>query len=372
MGQLFPGQPTPPKLTVTLDKLALNLSLNSNESQSQVVQQNLAVQSAQIRTGDSRGVQFTSFSGSTGNFVADRIQLNTSADGINVQPGFVPEALVYIRFPEPASRLNPTNVSLGFVLYKSDRFFRSQLYSRTSQENRASIRVLSASVVGQERTVVPQHVELEFRPDLNDAFLHDFACVFWDYGLQDWSTAGCSKGNASDGVLRCFCNHTTNFAALWSFRTKYNYAVALDIFSKVGLSFSIAGLVVSIIHHVRENFLIGRQRQTNINAPLALLCIYVSLLAFIVIFLAGARNHQDPVRTVPTENRIPALDHHVDPDGGACTAVAALLHFFLLATFAWNATYATQLVLLVRSMRRSLPPYWTSLSLVVGWGMTSP
>lgn len=45
--------------------------------------------------------------------------------------------------------------------------------------------------------------------------LYDFACVFWDYDLNDWSTAGCSKGNTSQGFLRCFCNHTTNFAALW-------------------------------------------------------------------------------------------------------------------------------------------------------------
>lgn len=51
--------------------------------------------------------------------------------------------------------------------------------------------------------------------EINGTSLYDFACVFWDYKLNDWSTAGCYKGNASDGVLRCFCEHTTNFAALW-------------------------------------------------------------------------------------------------------------------------------------------------------------
>lgn len=50
---------------------------------------------------------------------------------------------------------------------------------------------------------------------LNGTSLVDFACVFWDFTLDDWSTAGCSKGGSSDGVLRCSCNHTTNFAALW-------------------------------------------------------------------------------------------------------------------------------------------------------------
>lgn len=50
---------------------------------------------------------------------------------------------------------------------------------------------------------------------VNGMPLYDFACVSWNYTLEDWSTQGCSKGNYSEGFLRCFCNHTTNFAALW-------------------------------------------------------------------------------------------------------------------------------------------------------------
>ncbi|XP_038584939.1 adhesion G-protein coupled receptor G7-like [Micropterus salmoides] len=237
-------------LTVTLDQLSVNLSQSLNTSQSQVVQPNLVVQSAQIPAADTQGVQFTSLSGTSGSFVADRIQLNTNVSTVVVENGFVADALIYIRFtPEAVSgRQKPSNVSLGFVLYQNDRFFRSRRYRR----GRATIRVLSASVRGQERSVVPQHVEMLFRPTMmNGTSLYDFACVFWDYSLQDWSTDGCSKGNASDGVLRCFCNHTTNFAALWSFREKYQYAEALDVISIVGLSFSILGLVVTIIHHIK-------------------------------------------------------------------------------------------------------------------------
>lgn len=50
---------------------------------------------------------------------------------------------------------------------------------------------------------------------INGTTLYEFACVSWSYELNDWSTDGCSKGNTSDKLLRCFCNHTTNFAALW-------------------------------------------------------------------------------------------------------------------------------------------------------------
>lgn len=51
------------RLTVTLDQLSVNLSLSLNASQSQVVQRNLVVQSAQIPAANTQGVQFTSLRG---------------------------------------------------------------------------------------------------------------------------------------------------------------------------------------------------------------------------------------------------------------------------------------------------------------------
>ncbi|XP_022619744.1 adhesion G-protein coupled receptor G7-like [Seriola dumerili] len=50
-------------LTRTLDQLSVNLSTNLNNSQSQVVQPNLVVQSAQVPASDNQGVQFTSLTG---------------------------------------------------------------------------------------------------------------------------------------------------------------------------------------------------------------------------------------------------------------------------------------------------------------------
>ena len=57
-------------------------------------------------------------------------------------------------------RQKPSNVSLGFVLYQNDRFFRSRRYKR----QRATIRVLSATVGGQDHSLMPDHVEIMFRP----------------------------------------------------------------------------------------------------------------------------------------------------------------------------------------------------------------
>ncbi|XP_033182367.1 adhesion G-protein coupled receptor G7-like [Anabas testudineus] len=359
-------------LTLSLDQLSVNLSSSLNTSQSQVVQPNLVVLSAQISPTNTGGVQFTSLTGKSGSFVADRIQLTTNTSSVMVENGFIADALIYVQFPPSVSaRQKSSEASLGFVLYQNDRFFRSRIHRRRG----ANIRVLSASIRGQESSVVPQHVQMLFRPTImNGMSLFDFACVFWNYSLQDWSTVGCSKGNASDGALTCFCNHTTNFAALWSFRGKYEYSEALSVISIVGLSFSILGLVVTIIQHIKVHFLRkARERGNNMNSKISLLCIYVSLLAFIITFLSGVENssrQDDALVQINSEtNIIPDSDEHVEPDRGSCSAVAALLHFFLLATFMWNSVYGTQLVLLVRTMQHSLPPHWTPVSIAVGWGV---
>lgn len=106
-----------------------------------------------------------------------------------------------------------------------------------------------------------------------------------------------------------------------------------------------------------------------------LLSIYVTLLAFIITFLSGVTNfrRQYEVTRQPNleSNTVPASEQYVEPDSGPCTAVAALLHFFLLASFLWNCVYGTQLVMLLRSLQNSLPSRWTTLSHVVGWGKDS-
>lgn len=132
-------------------------------------------------------------------------------------------------------------------------------------------------------------------------------------------------------------------------------------------------LIVSTqCHHLSSVCKTVKDRQGNFNAKLVLLYIYITLLAFILIFLCGAKNHhksyEGQLELDLQTNNIPENSKHVEPDAGPCTAMTALLHYFLLATFMWNSIYGTQLVLLICSLRNSLPPYWTRLSHVVGWG----
>ncbi|XP_060923299.1 adhesion G-protein coupled receptor G7-like [Limanda limanda] len=355
-------------LTQTLDELSLNLRSDPNTFESQVVQPNLVVQSAQVSAADSQGVQFTSLTGTSGSFVSDRIQLNTNTSTVVVENGFVADALIHVQFAPAADRTPAqSRVSLGFVLYQNSRFFRSSLY----KPRHATVRVLSASVRGQKHRVVPQRVEMMFRPTLTSGTaLYDFACVSWNYTLNDWSTAGCSKGNASDGAMRCICNHTTNFATLEVIIDIFKYAEDLGLTSIIGLSVSILGLVLLIISLIKNKVSSESEDDESPESLSALLSLCAGLLCFIITFVTGAVQSDKADDELPAQtetNVIPPTDKHVEQERITCTTVAFLLHFSLLATFMWISLFGH---LMMKLTFDSKPPdYWRYLSLALGWGL---
>ncbi len=52
--------------------------------------------------------------------------------------------------------------------------------------------------------------------DYNQPLVHE--CVFWNFesngGKGGWSTEGCWANLTMDNVVRCHCDHLTNFAVL--------------------------------------------------------------------------------------------------------------------------------------------------------------
>ncbi|CAB1327700.1 unnamed protein product [Coregonus sp. 'balchen'] len=278
-------------LTETLEEF----SLDQHSNVSLVVQPNLVVQSVQVPS-DTVGIQFTALTGRSGNFVANRIHLNTNTSELIADNGGSTDVQIAIKF-SPDLRNKNTNYSIGFVLYQNDWFFRSRAFTASSGTSR---RVISANL-GQ---VSGLHVEMLFKPT---ASLYDFACVWWNYTLKDWSTSGCSKVNHSEDGLRCFCNHTTNFAVLMSFRMDFKYAEVLNWITILGCSMSIIGLSLTITFQIATR--------------------------------------------------------------GPCTAVTVLLQYFLLGTFTWNTLYATHVFLMIRNSLATSPSHFTACTVAIGWGL---
>ncbi|XP_029612980.1 adhesion G-protein coupled receptor G7 [Salmo trutta] len=337
-------------LTETLGNFSL-------DQHSNVVQPNLAVQSVQVQS-DSVGIQFTALTGRSGNFVANRIHLNTNTSELVADKGGSADVQIVIKFPLVLRSKN-TNHSIGFVLYQNDRFFRSRVFSASSGTSR---RVISANL-GQ---VSGLHVEMLFKPTaVHNASLYDFACVSWNYMLKDWSTYGCSKVNHSEDDLRCFCNHTTNFAVLMSYRKDFKYAEALNWITILGCSMSIIGLSLTI------TFQIATRKSRKSNPTVLLVSVCVCLLIFTLLFMLGVDNPHKQLDKpeIQKDNILPLSDTHTERDRGPCTAVAVLLQYFLLGTFTWNTLYATHVFLVIRNSLATSPSHFTAYTVAIGWGL---
>uniref|UniRef100_A0AAZ3QLG4 Adhesion G-protein coupled receptor G7-like n=2 Tax=Oncorhynchus tshawytscha TaxID=74940 RepID=A0AAZ3QLG4_ONCTS len=340
-------------LTETLEKF----SLDQHNNVSLVVQPNLAVQSVQVPS-DTVGIQFTALTGRSGNFVANRIHLNTNTSELIADKGGSTDVQIVMKFT-PVLRSKNTNYSIGFVLYQNDRFFRSKAFRASPGTSR---RVISANL-GQ---VSGLHVEMLFKPTaVPNTSLYDFACVSWNYTLKDWSTFGCYKVNHSADGLQCFCNHTTNFAVLMSFRRDFKYAEVLNWITILGCSMSIIGLISTI------TFQIVTRKSRKTNPTVLLVSVCVCLLIFTLLFMLGVDNPHKQLGKpkIQEDNILPPSDTHTERDRGPCTAVAVLLQYFLLGTFTWNTLYATHVFLMIRNSLATSPSHFTAYTVAIGWGL---
>ncbi|XP_030638729.1 adhesion G-protein coupled receptor G7-like [Chanos chanos] len=319
----FSNESVTERLTKTLEMFSVK-----QNSTNLLIQPNLAVQSVQVPNETTTGIQFTALTGEKRN--------------------------------KAQSRQN-SNISVGFVLYENDRFFKSGNFQSTLGTKR---RVISATLGNGIRA---EYAEFRLLAENTSTYvLHDFACVFWDYSGNDWSTQGCSKVSNSSGNLQCRCNHTTNFAVLVSHKTNYAYAKALSGISIAGCTLSIVGLSITVIFHIMT------RKSRGSKARLLMVSICVSMIISYFLFIFGIDNpiKQKQGPNISKDNTVPTSDlRPPEPDQGPCTAFAALLQYFLLATFTWNALYAANVFLLLKRTLSHQPRSFQLTSLLIGWGL---
>ncbi|XP_076800776.1 uncharacterized protein LOC143445512 isoform X1 [Clavelina lepadiformis] len=154
-------------------------------------------------------------------------------------------------------------------------------------------------------------------------------CRFWDFSANDWSSDGCCLDHTQFPPV-CQCNHLTNFALLVA-RDVVPNDVALAIFSDVGCILSIIALIVTVILHLVQ----GERRKLQSTQIFVNICC--NLIAVYVIFVAGIE---------------------YTGNSEACTLVTALLHYFLLTTWSWMATYSYEIYMgLVKVFRQGDDSY---------------
>ncbi|XP_058885650.1 adhesion G-protein coupled receptor G7 [Acipenser ruthenus] len=292
--------------------------------------------------------------GSNNTLVSRHITLNRNASQLTVEENA--EVQIFINVSSGTEEAG----QFGFVLYQNDKFFKSKIYRSTMNISR---RVISGSVANGELN----SVDLLFNPTKSDGVkLYDHACVFWDYKKDDWSTENCSKSIDEHNNLRCHCNHTTNFAVLMTFKNNYTYSEPLDWITYMGCGLSGAGLCVTILYHV----LTRKSRKTRSTMPLLSICL--CMLIVNILFITGIGNpNADEVseRSNSSENTLLSSDLLPPPDKGSCTAVTALLHYFLLGTFAWTSLYAVQMYMSLVHVFSQPPQHFSMIIIGIGWGL---
>lgn len=153
-----------------------------------------------------------------------------------------------------------------------------------------------------------------------------------------------------------------------SFKRNYKYPDPLDKFSTFGCALSITGLALTIIFQIVTR----KVRKTSVTWVLVSLC--TSMLIFNLLFVFGIENSnknldkRDINLTASNKNEVPTREI-MDTSNAQCTAIAALLHYFLLVTFTWTGLSAAQLYFLLIRTMKPLPRHFTLYISLIGWGV---
>ncbi|XP_064025175.1 adhesion G-protein coupled receptor G6 isoform X3 [Pogoniulus pusillus] len=179
-------------------------------------------------------------------------------------------------------------------------------------------------------------------------------CVFWDMnkngGNGGWNPEGCQVGTESnENETVCLCNHLTHFGVLMDLQRA---VTEIDTQNTKVLTFiTYIGCGVSAIFSAATLLTYIAFEKLRRDYPSKILMNLSSALFFLnLIFLLDGW----------------IASFNID---GLCIAVAALLHFFLLATFTWMGLEAVHMyIALVKVFNTYIRRYILKFC-IIGWGL---
>ncbi|XP_027674440.2 adhesion G-protein coupled receptor G6 isoform X5 [Chelonia mydas] len=187
-----------------------------------------------------------------------------------------------------------------------------------------------------------------FQEDLNPT------CVFWDMnknnGNGGWNPTGCiAQAESSENETVCLCSHLTHFGVLMDLQgtasqidPQNNKVLTFITYIGCGISaiFSAATLLTYIAFEK-----LRRDYPSKILMNLSTALLFLNLVFLLDGWIASFNIE------------------------GLCIAVAALLHFFLLATFTWMGLEAVHMyIALVKVFNTYIRRYILKFC-IIGWGL---
>ncbi|KAM9741730.1 adhesion G-protein coupled receptor G6 isoform 2-T2 [Menidia menidia] len=176
-------------------------------------------------------------------------------------------------------------------------------------------------------------------------------CVFWDFqnygGQGGWNSRGCEAQSISPYQTSCLCNHLTHFALLLDVsRVPISEADSqiLTVISYIGCGISAIFLGITLLTYLFFEKL-RQDYPSKILINLSVAMLGLNMLFLLNSWFSSFSNH------------------------GLCITTAALLHYFLLASFTWMGLEAVHMYLALVKVFNTYVRYYILKFCAVGWGM---
>ncbi|XP_076821848.1 adhesion G-protein coupled receptor G7-like [Clavelina lepadiformis] len=216
---------------------------------------------------------------------------------------------------------------VSFYSFLGDSLFKSNASTNAIEEDAGyeesfvnSHVVLSATILDPEVSTenLTEKIKLSFRINENTSIFGSSFCGFWVEDGSYWSAEGCTKLSSSEQLLRCECNHLTNFASLFAYGN-LTHDKGLDVLTYVGCSISAIASLLMII----ALLIIWKSTKVQMRQSTKFVMLNLSFSLFLLNILILI-------------SEIPG----VRSDEGKCKAAAGSLHFALISAFVWMLAQA--------------------------------
>lgn len=235
----------------------------------------------------------------------------------------------------------------SLIVYKNSKLFFSTAIANASLRNVTNY-VVSISVEGQSDTRWfndPLQIYLE---KSNDIATDKLKCVFLDTQVSmntQWSQLGCVYNGTKHNKIVCLCDHMTDFSAMMELDGHDISAIhktILKVITYTGIACSVLGLLFIIVTYIcHRKWRTGNMHHTVFNFAIAL-CI--ALIEYLLI---------------------DKLYRWELP----CVALAASMHYFLLACFCWMTVEGLlQYLRFVKVIGTYIPRFMLKVA-IFAWGV---
>eukprot|EP00057_Strongylocentrotus_purpuratus_P009649 XP_011664123.1 PREDICTED: G-protein coupled receptor 64-like [Strongylocentrotus purpuratus] len=279
---------------------------------------------------------------------------------VNIPPSVA--SVISSTAPLSGSPLNGSGeyVRVNFNVFLTPALFISKSLRTISADNEGFNRSANSPVIslsfGQGKVAaLTEFINFTFTT-MKSGYVNP-SCSFWDEGEEEWSQDGCvlvsgfasSDERYDEEVVRCACDHLTNFAVIMDIHRQETFTEAYNILTYIGCCISIFSVLITLATYLWNKDL--RTKQTNqifICLCLTLLCLYTTFV--IMISMDTIRDYREV-------------------QAGPCGFLTALVHYFVLSSIAWMGVEGYNTYLIIVKIFNSYIQNFMIKAFLAAWGI---